>query len=211
MTAVVLFGATGSIGRTIAAELVRRGHQVTGVSRSGTSAGAGVTPAAGDASSAADVARLAAGAEAVISATGPRRDGSDPADGQAGVARALVDGLRAAGVGRLIVVGGAGSLRQDGGRHVDNPHFPDAWKPLALGAASARDFYRTVSDVDWLYVSPAAVIEPGERTGTFRVGRDELLTDASGASRISTEDYAIGIADQLERPTAHHAQITLAY
>jgi uncharacterized protein len=211
MSAVVLFGATGSIGQAIAAELVRRGHQVTGVSRRGAGTAAGVTPAAGDASRAADVARLAAGADAVISATGPRRDGSDPADGQAGVARALVGGLRTAGVGRLIVVGGAGSLRQGSGRHVDQPHFPDAWKPLALGAASARDFYLTVSDVDWLYVSPAAVIEPGERTGTFRVGGDELLTDASGASRISIDDYAIGIADQLEHPTAHRAQITLAY
>src|ERR1700729_664422 len=79
MSAVVLFGATGSIGRAIAAELVRRGHQVTGVSRRGAGSVAGLTPAAGDASSAADVARLAAGADVVISATGPRRDGSDPA------------------------------------------------------------------------------------------------------------------------------------
>lgn len=211
MSAVVLFGATGSIGRAIAAELVRRGHQVTGVSRRGAGSVAGVTPAAGDASSAADVARLAAGADVVISATGPRRDGSDPADRQADLARALVDGLRAAGVGRLIVVGGAGSLRQGGGRHVDSPGFPDAWKPGALGAVGARDFYLTVSDVDWLYVSPAAVIEPGERTGTFRVGGDELLTDASGVSRISIDDYAIGVVDQLERPAAHRAQISLAY
>jgi len=211
MSAVALFGATGSIGRAIAAELVRRGHQVTGVSRSGAGSVPGVTPAAGDASSAADVARLAAGADVVISATGPRRDGSDPAESQVGVARALVDGLRTAGVGRLIVVGGAGSLRQDGGRHVDSPNFPAAWKPLALAAVSARDFYLTVSDVDWLYVSPAAVIEPGARTGTFRVGGDELLTDASGVSRISIDDYAIGLVDQLERPAARRAQITVAY
>ena len=211
MSAVVLFGATGSIGRAIAAELVRRGHQVTGVSRRGAGSVAGVTPAAGDASSAADVARLAAGADVVISATGPRRDGSDPADRQADLARALVDGVRAAGVGRLIVVGGAGSLRQGGGRHVDSPGFPDAWKPAALDAVRARDFYLTVRDIDWLYVSPAAVIEPGERTGTFRVGRDELLTDAAGVSRISIDDYAMGLVDQLERPAAHRAQLTLAY
>ena len=211
MSAVVVFGATGSIGRAIVAELVRRGHQVTGVSRRGAGSVAGVTPAAGDASSAADVARLAAGADVVISATGPARDGSDPAGIQEGVARSLVEGLRAAGVGRLIVVGGAGSLRQGGGRHVDSPGFPDAWKPAALDAVRARDFYLTVRDIDWLYVSPAAVIEPGERTGTFRVGRDELLTDAAGASRISIDDYAMGLVDQLEQPAAHRAQLTLAY
>ena len=119
--------------------------------------------------------------------------------------------LRAAGTRRLIVVGGAGSLRQGGGRHVDSPGFPDAWKPAALDAVRARDFYLTVRDIDWLYVSPAAVIEPGERTGTFRVGRDELLTDAAGASRISIDDYAMGLVDQLEQPAAHRAQLTLAY
>jgi uncharacterized protein len=211
MSKVVLFGASGAIGSAIAAELISRGHSVTGVTRSGTVAIEGVTPVAGNATSATEVAKLVQGADAVISAIGPRHDGSESLDTLMQVAHALVDGLREAGVNRLIVVGGAGSLKQGNARHVDSPHFPAEYKALALAHADTRDFYLTITDLDWTYVSPAALIEPGEQTGNFRVGGDELLIDAAGNSRITIPDYTIGIVDQLEKPTAHRRQITLAY
>jgi putative NADH-flavin reductase len=211
MSNVVLFGATGAVGRSIGTELVGRGHTVTGVSRSGDISVVGVTPAIGDASDSTEVARLVEGADAVISAIGPRRDGSEPSDSLVKVAYGLLDGLRQAQVGRLIIVGGAGSLMNNGIRHVDSPSIPAAARPLVLAHIDARDVYLAVDDIDWLYVSPAATIAPGERTGVFRVGGTDLLVDAEGKSRISIDDYAIGIVDQLELPTAHRAQITLAY
>jgi putative NADH-flavin reductase len=211
MSNVVLFGASGAIGTAIGTELVSRGHTVTGVSRSGTSTVTGVTPAVGNVTDTEGVARLVDGADAVISAIGPRHDGSDPLDTLMHATHAIVDGLRKAHVKRLIVIGGAGSLKQNGVRHVDNPHFPQAYKALALAHAETRDFYLTVTDLDWTYVSPAEDITPGERTGTYRVGGDEVLTDANGVSRITIPDYAIGIVDQLEHPTVHRRQITLAY
>lgn len=209
---IVVFGASGAIGSAIAAELLARGHDVTGVSRSGTVGVAGVTAAAGDASDPARMAGLAAGADAVITATGPRRDGSESPDTLAGTTRALIDGVRKAGVRRLIIVGGAGSLLDaDGRRHLDNPDFPDAVKPVALAHAAVLDIYRQVTDLDWTYISPAASIEPGERTGSYRVGGDQLLADASGVSRITIPDFAAGLVDELEKPTAIRRRITLAY
>jgi uncharacterized protein len=209
---IVLFGASGAIGSAIAAELLSRGHEVTGVSRSGISLIDGVTAVAGDASDPARVAELAAGADAVITATGPRHDGSESAGTLAATTRAVIEGTRRAGVRRLIAVGGAGSLLEaDGRRHVDNPHFPDAVKPVALAHAAVLDTYRAVTDLDWTYVSPAASIEPGERTGTYRTGGDQLLADASGVSRITIPDFAAGLVDELEKADAIRRRITIAY
>lgn len=209
---IVLFGISGSIGAAIAAELRERGHEVTGVSRSGTTSVAGVRAVAADASDAARVAELAAGADAVITATGPRHDGSESLDTLAATSRALIEGVRKSGVRRLVIVGGAGSLIDpDGRRHVDNPHFPDAVKPVALAHAAVLDIYRQVTDLDWTYVSPAASIEPGERTGTYRTGGDQLLADANGVSRITIPDFAAGLVDEVEEPTAIRRRITIAY
>jgi putative NADH-flavin reductase len=127
---IVLFGVSGSIGTAIAAELRERGHEVTGVSRSGTTSVAGVRAVAADASDAARVAELAVGADAVITATGPRHDGSESPDTLAATTRALIEGVRKSGVRRLVIVGGAGSLIDpDGRRHVDNPTSPTQSSP----------------------------------------------------------------------------------
>jgi putative NADH-flavin reductase len=127
------------------------------------------------------------------------------------VSRALVRGLRQTGAGRLIVVGGAGSLlRQGGARHLGNQRFPAEYEPLALAHAQTRDYFLTVAGLDWIYASPAQLIEPGERGGVFRIVGDELLTDADGSSRITIPDYAAGIVDRLENPAAHSQQITFA-
>jgi putative NADH-flavin reductase len=212
---VILFGATGAIGQSIAVELVARGHTVTGISRSeATGAGRveGVNMVRGDATAPDQVAKLTSGYDAVISATGPRHDGSDDPAAQVAVATALVEGLRAAGTHRLIVVGGAGSLEvAPGVTLVSTPEFPAAWRAVATGAAEALAYYRSVDDLEWTYISPAALIEPGDRTGTFRVGADQLLVDEAGVSRISIDDFAIGVVDELEQRHAIRRRITLAY
>ncbi|WP_055492210.1 NAD(P)-dependent oxidoreductase [Streptomyces sp. TP-A0356] len=209
---IVLFGATGMVGSRIAAEAARRGHQVTAVSRSGRSPVPGVTGAAADASDPARVAALAAGADAVASACGPPRDGSEPTEPFLALNRALVRGTRDAGVRRLVVVGGAGSLEVAPGRElVDQPGFPESLVPEALAHRAALEYYRTVDDLDWTYISPAAEIGPGERTGRFRVGDDLLLTDADGTSRISAEDYAAAFLDELEEGAHPRARTSVAY
>jgi uncharacterized protein len=207
---VVLLGATGRIGRAITAELIGRGHDVIGVSRGGHHPD-GEPIIAADASDAADVARVVEGADVVITAIGPRRGGSDAPSSLVTTAHAIVAGMQQAKLRRLIVVGGAGSLKSGNSRHIDAPVFPEAHRPLALAHIDARDIYFTANDLDWIYVSPAALIEPGERTGVFRVGGDELLVASDGTSRITISDYAIGIADQVEHPTVTQQQITLAY
>jgi uncharacterized protein len=212
---VLVFGASGAIGRAIAAELLERGHTVTAASRSGAPVeGLVVQTVTGDARDPGSVARLAAGQDAVASAIGPRHgNGEDPEDSLLGAARGLAEGLRRAGVRRLVVVGGAGSLEvAPGKRLVDSPDFPPARKPTSLAHARTLDeVYRGIDDLDWTYVSPAGMIGPGDRTGEFRVGGDQLLVDDSGQSRISIPDYAIAFADELEDGEAFRRQITVAY
>jgi putative NADH-flavin reductase len=199
---IALFGARGTIGQRIAAEARSRGHEVTALGRE-----TNVTDAKA-------VARAVAGHDAVISAVGPGLGKDAPADLLPGAARALLDGLRLAGVKRLLVVGGAGSLEVAPGKQlVDQPEFPASWKPVALAHRDALDVYRgdRGGEVEWTYVSPAALIQPGARTGKYRTGGDRLLVDASGQSRISAEDYAVALLDELEEPRSVRKWITVAY
>lgn len=205
---ILLIGATGMIGRRIAAEARDRGHEVTGVTRTGDEG-----TARAEASDAAAIAGLAEGHDAVVLTVPPPRDGSETTGPLLAATRGVLDGLRRAGVRRLVVVGGAGSLEvAPGVRLVDTPEFPDLYKSEALAAAEQLGVIRAeAGDLDWTYISPAAIIEPGERTGTFRSGGDRLLTDAAGDSRISAEDYAIALVDELEKDNAVQRRITVAY
>jgi len=148
------------------------------------------------------------GAEVAISAYGP-----GPAS-PAILVRAtttLVSGLRQAGVRRFLMVGGAGSLDVAPGlRLVDTPNFPAEWRPISLAHADALEVLKT-SDLDWTSVSPAALIQPGERTGTFRLGKDTLVTDSKGESRISAEDFAAALVDEVEKSRHIRQRFTVAY
>ncbi|MET9341351.1 NAD(P)H-binding protein [Nonomuraea sp. NPDC003804] len=201
MKKILVFGATGMIGQRIVTELVNRGHDVTGLSRSG--------PVKGDVTQAAE---LAAGHDVVISAIAPPRDGTEPEAPFLAATRALIDGVREAGVRRLITVGGAGGLEVAPGLDlVDTPDFPQIYKKEALSQRAALGLYREVTDLDWTYVAPAAIIQPGERTGTFRLGGDRLLADEQGNSVISAEDYAVAVADEIEKAEHVRRRFTVAY
>ena len=209
---VLLYGASGEVGLRIARELLDRGHEVTGVSRSG-SIDAIEHPnfrvVEGDVTDAAQVAEFAAGHDAVASAVGAA--GGDP-DVLIEGAKALVEGLREAGVDRLVVVGGGGTLRTEEGIDlVDHPDFPEAVRPRSLVHRDALHYLHDVDDLDWTFVAPPAILEPGERTGEYRVGERELVRDEQGESRISTEDYAIAFVDELESGEMVRRHMTVAY
>jgi len=213
---IALFGAGGIIGRRILDEALRRGHQVTAVVRDPTRFSVPADRVAvvqGDVVDAASVAAAVRGHDAVISAVGPARTADALPGMLVDAARALIDGLLRAHVRRLAIVGGAGSLEVAPGLQLmDTPDFPPAWRPVAVAARDALAVYRAAPPgLDWTYVSPAAVIEPGKRTGTYRTGRDQLLTDRLGKSRISAEDFAVALLDEVERPAHVRQRITVAY
>lgn len=212
---VLLFGASGHIGRAIARELLLREHGVTGATRRGAVDGLEqerFTAVVGDATDPATVAALAAGHDAVASAVGPAIGRENDRDIIVGTARALIEGLRRAGVARLVTIGGAGSLEAAPGKRVlDDPNFPAMWRANAEAQSEALTLYREVEDLDWTYVSPAANIGEGRRTGAFRVGGDRLLTDEHGKSDISYADYAVAFVDELERAAAVRRRMTVAY
>lgn len=216
---LVLFGAGGNIGRRIAREALDRGHQVTAVVRDPARA-ADLDPrlsvAQGDATDAAAIERIARGADAILSAVGNTTSMTGPAPSPlfASVARALIAGAKKAGVRRILVLGGAGSLEVAPRRQaVDAPVFPEAYKGDALGQREALYVWRAgeAQGLDWTYISPAGEIGPGARTGRYRVGGDELLVDATGASRISYDDYAVAFLDTLERGDHLGRRISVAY
>lgn len=214
--AIVVYGGTGQIGRRIVDEALARGHRVTVVTRhppAGTAPRTRVTYASGDILDAAGVQRQLAGQDAVINATSGGH-GLDPAgeDFHLRAAHALVTALRALGGGapRLVVVGGAGSLEAAPGRTVIDT-LPMLAHGEPVGQQRALAYYRGVGDVAWTYLSPALRIAPGERTGHFRLGGDALLRDAAGESRISIEDFAVALLDEIERPTHPRQRFTVAY
>jgi uncharacterized protein len=208
---IALYGATGMVGSRIVAEAARRGHQVTALVRQPerVAAGPNVEAVKADLLDAAQVAAAVRGHDVVASAYAPPM--SQLGDLQT-ASRALVEGTRAAGLKRLVVVGGAGSLEVAPGKQlVDTEGFPDAYKPIALAHRDALAYYRTVSDLDWTFFAPAALIAPGERTGTFRTGANTLIADAKGESRISAEDYAVAFVDELEQGRFIREIATVAY
>jgi putative NADH-flavin reductase len=200
---VAVLGASGRAGSEITKELAARGHAVTAIARKADAIPAvdGVTPVSGDASDASELAKLIKGSDAVISALH-----HDVA------AATLLNALKTAGVPRLLVTGGAGSLEvAPGVRLIDTPDFPEAFKPYALPGVVFLDDLRGETDIDWTFFSPAALIEETPRLGRFRTGTDQLIVDDKGESRIGFSDYAIAMVDELENPRHSRARFTAAY
>ena len=210
---IALVGATGNIGRQIARHALANGHQVTAIVRSEKQLPAeldGAAPAIAPLDDSAALAAVIAGHDVLASAYGPR-----PGDdiGQiAVVAGQLLEAARQAGVPRLVVVGGAGSLEvAPGVQLVDTPDFPAAYKPFALAAREALKTLQAVQDIDWTFFSPAAEIGPGEERGQYRVQARSFLADAEGHSRISYADYGAAFVEELETHAHPRQIITAAY
>ena len=200
---VAVLGASGRAGSEITAELAARGHQVIAIARKpeAIKAAPGVTAVAGDAEDAATLAGLINGADAVISAL----HFNVPAE-------TLLTAAKQAGVNRLLVTGGAASLEVAPGKTLfETLDLPDEWKPAILGGIKFLKDLKGETEVDWTFFSPAALIEVGPRTGKFRLGGDQLVTDAEGKSRISFADFAIAMVDELEQHRHSRARFTIGY
>lgn len=214
---IVVFGASGNIGSNIRKEALSRGHRVTAVTRSAKlEPEANLTALQADISNADDVARIVAGHDAVISAYSPglrNYSAEDAAELIRKAHDALFAGVKHAGVKRLIIVGGVGSLEASPGIDVvDSDFYPADHKAHTLrNREILRSLKRGEHDLDWTYVSPPLNIKAGERTGRFRLGGDQLLRDANGESRISEADFAIAIIDALDQGKFIRERFTVAY
>lgn len=202
---IVVFGATGNIGQRVVNEALSRGHEVVGVVRDPsavTAPDARVTLVQGDVTNADSVARVARGADAVVSAISPRPNARGLAAPKlVDAAHALIAGLPRAEVKRVLFVGGAASLEVAPGKMLlDQPAFPDAYKGEATEGRDALNVWRREgAGLDWTFLSPAVEIGPGTRTGHYRTTDDAVLWDAEGKSFITFEDYAVAVVDELEQ------------
>lgn len=218
---IVLLAATGRAGRTILNELVSRGHHVTAVVRNLEKLPENlpdtVRPVRDDLSSVERLREIVAGADAVVSAYGPTS--SDPryttdisyTDQLVDVTARIIQAVDEAGAGRLVVVGGCGSLDFSPGVTVlASGHWPAPYVSIATSHTKALAALRA-SSINWTYFSPPMSITLGERTGKFRLGGDDLIKDAEGKSRVSFEDYAVALVDELEKPAHERARFTIGY
>ena len=201
---VALIGASGFIGSRLLAELSARGHAVTAIVRNPEKVASlpGVTAVKGDVFDKDGLAGLVAGHDAAISSV--HFSASDP--------QILLASVRQSGVKRYLVVGGAGSLEvAPGVKLFDTPEFPAVYLDEARKGGAFLDLLKQEQGLDWTFLSPSALIQPGERTGQFRLGTDQLLVDAKGNSAISAEDYAIALVDELEKPAHSRRRFTVGY
>ncbi|MBS0527346.1 MAG: NAD(P)H-binding protein [Proteobacteria bacterium] len=202
---IALIGATGGIGSRVLDEALRRGHTVTATSRDPANklpARTGMTAKAGDTADVAATTALLRGHDAaVVSVKWNEAD-----------IHQVLDAIRKSGVKRCLFVIGAGSLiRKDGRTHFEHMAEKGIQPPTSKPAALAFDEMKKATDLDWTAISPAASIQPGDRTAKFRLGLDHLVEDARGESRISREDFAVAILDELEKPRHVRRRFTAAY
>ena len=211
---IALIGATGFVGSAVLEELLQRGHQVTVLARNPAklAARAGLRVLQADAQDAAQVRQAVAGQDAVVSAYNPGWTVADIHDQFLKGARAIYAGVREAGVRRLLVVGGAGSLFvAPGVQLVDTPEFPAEWKQGALAAREALNLIRQEEALDWTFLSPPILLQPGERTGKYRLGTEAPLMNGEQPGAISNKDLAVAIVDEIEQPRHLKKRFTVAY
>ena len=204
MSKIAIIGATGRAGSQLLEEALRRGHSVTAIARDTSKIGerAGVVSKNVDVLDAQALQAAVAGHDVVISAA---HFATIPAS-------AVIGPVMQAGVKRLLVVGGAGSLLlPDGSRVIDAPNFPAEYKAEASAGAQFLEALRQEQTLDWSFLSPSALFVDGERRGTFRLGKDHLLVDGDGQSQISFADFAIALLDEVEKPAHSRQRFTVGY
>ncbi|RNF83103.1 NAD(P)-dependent oxidoreductase [Montanilutibacter psychrotolerans] len=210
---LALIGASGFIGSSLLSEALSRGHRVTALVSQPEKLPqhANLTAVATDVQDTARLATQLAGHDAVLSAFSGHAQEDVRGYYVRGI-ESIITATRTARVPRLLVVGGAGSLEIAPGQQVvDTPTFPAQWKATALGARDALERLVQETELDWTMLSPAAKLEPGERSGQFRIGGDQLLVDEQGHSRITVGDYAVAMIDELEHPAHSRRRFSVAY
>lgn len=219
MKNVALIGASGFVGNAILNELLNRGHKVTAIVRHPEKVSAksdNLTVVKADVADTEAIAKACTGKDAVISAYNPGWSNPDMYEDTLRNYPKILEGVKASGVKRLQIVGGAGSLFvKPGLRLVDTGTLPEAWLP---GVKSMSKFFLETlvneKELDWVFFSPAANLgnlTAGVRTGKFRLGKDDLIVDEKGDSFISVEDYAMAMVDELEQENHHRERFTIGY
>ncbi|CAI1831935.1 Putative NADH-flavin reductase [Serratia fonticola] len=211
---VAIIGATGFVGRRVVDEALARGLQVTAIARQKKDLpdNANLTIALGDVADGPWLAQQLAGHDVVISAYNPGWAEADLYEKTAKGAQQILAAVKQSSVKRLLYVGGAGSLEvAPGVELVDTPQFPENIRPGAQAVRDLRNALKKETQLDWTYLSPAALLEPGKRTGQFRLGTTQLLMKGDAPANISVEDLAVAIIDEVEKPQFIKAQFTAAY
>ena len=216
MKNVVLIGASGFVGNAILNELLSRGHKVTAVVRNTEKinvSNSNLEIAKADIADTNAMVGICKGKEAIISAYNPGWTNPDIYEETLRNYPLILEAAKRSGAKRLLCVGGAGTLFcAPGLRVVDSGAIPDA---IMGGVKSLGEFYLNTlmneKDIDWIFFSPAGTLEPGKRTGKFRLGKDDLIIDENGISHISVEDYAVAMVDELENPKHHCERFTIGY
>lgn len=204
MSKIAIIGATGRAGSQLLEEALRRGHSITAIARNTDKLAVrpGVSVKQVDALDAETLQQAISGSDVVISAA---HFATLPAS-------AVIGPVKKAGVKRLLVVGGAGSLLLPGGtRVIDSEGFPEAYKAEASAGATFLEALRQEQELDWTFLSPSAEFVETERTGTFRLGQDDLLVSREGRSWISFADFAIAMIDEVETPKHSRQRFTVGY
>lgn len=213
---IVVLAASGQAGRTILSELISRGHKVTAVLRSPDKLPDSIRKVQDDLSDTDRISEIIRGADAVVSAYGPPKidrffTDVNYTDSLAEVTKREIEAVKRVNVPRLIVVGGAGSLWfSPGVKVLDSGHWPEILIPIATSHMKAFAALRD-SGINWTYFSPPMLIDPGVRTGKFRLGGDDAIFDENGKSWISFEDYAVALVDELENPKYERTRFTIGY
>lgn len=211
---LAIIGANGKIGSRITEEAIDRGHEVTGIARNphGAKKNIHVRWIQADALDSEALSAILKGHDAVISAFGIDWQKPETYSLFNDAARSILKAAKKAGVRRFINVGGAGSLEvAPGVQLVDTPSFPEIWKQGANEQRKSLEIFREEQDLDWTFFSPAIVIEPGSKTGRFRLGKDNPVFDENGNSTISYDDYATALIDELEHPAFIRQRFTIGY
>lgn len=210
---VAIIGATGFVGSVLLKEAVARGHEVTALvsNPSKVAANDKVTALQADVLDQDGLVKQLTGHDAVISAFSGHAQADVLGYYLKGI-QSIFLAVKKAGVPRLLLVGGAGGLEvAPGVQLIDTPQFPDQWKGTAEGARQALNLLRQDQELNWTVLAPSAYLEPGTRTGKFRLGKDQLLVDETGKSHISLEDYAVAMIDELEKPAHVRTRFTVGY
>jgi putative NADH-flavin reductase len=212
---IAIIGASGFVGSAVLKEALDRGHQVTALVRNPekiTLRHPNLSVQKGDVLNEAQTAPLLTGHDAVISAYNPGWKTPDLYNLQVKAYHSIINAVKKSGVRRLLVVGGAGGLEISPGKQlVDTPDFPEEWKGGALAMRDVLGILRQEQELEWTYLSPSMMLVPGPRTGKFHLGGDQLLTDGKGESKISIEDYAMALIDELEHPRHLRKRFTVGY
>lgn len=216
MKKIVIIGATGYVGSAILKEALGRGHQVKAIVRDPsklTLIHPHLKVVGGSVTDTDFLSRELAKSDAVISAFNPGWSNPNINEETLEGYGSILCAVRNSGVHRFLMVGGAGSLLVAPGRQLmDEPDVPKKLLPGIRGMAKVyTDLLLPEKSVDWVFLSPAANMAPGERTGKFRLGKDELIVDDSGDSNISVEDFAVAMIDELEQEKHHQERFTLGY